>query len=76
VYSKEGDSRNGMQIHRMPPMLMEDGSDDYWSHANRAAVNGKLVAVESAKTFGLSRGSKDFNNSKKTLGDRQPTQES
>jgi hypothetical protein len=57
----------------MPPMLMEDGgSDDYWSNVNRTAVNGKLVNVESAKTFGLSRGSKDYN-SKKSFENRQPT---
>jgi hypothetical protein len=38
---------------------MEDRSDDYWSNVNRAAVNGKLIAVESANTFALSRASKD-----------------
>ena len=38
---------------------MEDRPDDYWSNLNRAAVNGNLIAVESAKTFGLSRASKD-----------------
>jgi hypothetical protein len=55
-------------------MLMEDGSEDYWSHTNKIEVAGALIAAESAKTFGLSRASKDFA-SKKTF-DRQPTQES